>query len=56
MRKTDDNGLKQKNKSKWIDKLRFRIINRRKSENSNTNDNNAIDNITMDNIIDKKNK
>ena len=32
-----------------IDKLRFRIKNKRKSENSNTIDNNTIDNITIDN-------
>ena len=48
-KKTDNNGGKQKNKSKWIDKLRFRIKNKRKSENSNTIDNNTIDNITNDN-------
>ena len=41
-KKTDNNGRKQKNKSKWIDKLRFRIKNMRKSENSNTIDNNKI--------------
>ena len=35
--------------SKWIDKLRLRIENKRKSENSNTIDNNTIDN-TIDNI------
>ena len=50
MKKTDNNGGKQKNKSKWIDKLRFRIKNKRKSENSNTIDNNTIDNNTIDNI------
>ena len=33
VKKTDNNGRKQKNKSKWIDKLRFRIKNKRKSEN-----------------------
>ena len=54
VKKTDNNGVKQKNKSKWIDKLRFRIKNRRKSENSNTIDNNTIDNITFDNAIDNK--
>ena len=32
-----------------IDKLRFRIKNKRKSENSNTIDNNTIDNNTIDN-------
>ena len=46
VKKTDNNGGKQKNKSKWIDKLR--IKNRQKSENSNTIDN-TIDNITIDN-------
>ena len=50
VKKTDNKGRKQKNKSKWIDKLRFRIKNRRKSENSNTIDNNTIDNNTIDNI------
>ena len=49
MKKADNNGGKQKNKSKWIDKLKFRIKNRRKSENSNTIDNNTIDN-SIDNI------
>ena len=49
MKKTDNNGRKWKNKSKLIDKLRFRIKNKRKSENSNTNYNNTIDNNTFDN-------
>ena len=49
MKKTDNNGSKWKNKSKLIDKLRFRIKNKCKSENSNTNDNNTIDNNTFDN-------
>ena len=51
MKKTDNKGRKQKSKSKWIDKLTFRIKNKRKSENSNTIDNITIDNITIDNII-----
>ena len=46
VKKADNNGGKQKNKSKWVDKLR--IKNRQKSENSNTIDN-TIDNITIDN-------
>ena len=45
----DNKGRKQKNKSKWIDKLTFRIKNKRKSGNSNTIDNITIDNITIDN-------
>ena len=49
MKKTDNNVRKQKNKSKWIDNLRFRIKNRRKLENSNTYDNNTNDSITIDN-------
>ena len=52
VKKTDNKGRKQKTKSKWIDKLRFRIKNKRKSENSNTIDNNTIDNNTIDNTID----
>ena len=53
-KKKDNNGAKQKNKSKWIDKLRNRIKNKRKSENSNTIDNNTIDNNTIDNKISDK--
>ena len=49
VKKTDNNGRKEKNKSKWIDKLRFRIRNKRKLENTNTIDNNNIDNNTIDN-------
>ena len=50
MKKTDNKGRKQKNKSKLIDKLRFRIKNKRKSDdNNNTNDNNTVDNNTNDN-------
>ena len=49
VKKTDNKGRKQKNKSKWIDKLRFRIKNKHKSENINTIGNNTIDNITIDN-------
>ena len=52
VKKTDNNGGKQKNKSKWIDKLRFRIKNKRKSENSNTIDNNT--NETYDSKISDK--
>ena len=51
VKKIDNNGGKQKNKSKWIDKLRFRIKNRCNLENSNTIDNND-NNITIDNTID----
>ena len=51
VKKTDNNGGKKKNKSKWIDKLRFRIKNKHKSENSNTINNNTIDNNTTDNKI-----
>ena len=51
VKKTDNNGGKQKNKSKWIDKLR--IKNMRNTIDSNTIDNNTIDNtinnITIDN-------
>ena len=47
VKKTDNNGEKLKNKSKWIDNLRFRIRNKHKSEN--TIDNNTIDNATIGN-------
>ena len=49
VKKSDNNGRKQKNKSKLIEKLRFKIKNKRKSENINTIDNNTNDNITIDN-------
>ena len=52
VKKTDNNGGKQKNKSKWIGKLRFRIKNKCESENSNTIENNTVDNITIDNTDD----
>ena len=49
MKKTNNIDRKQKCKTKWIDKLRFRTKNKRKSENINTIDNNIIDNNTIDN-------
>ena len=52
VKKANNNGVKQKNKSKWIDELRFRIKNKCKLENSNTIDNNTIDNKISDKIRD----
>ena len=55
VKKMDNNGKKQKNRSKWIDKLGFKIKNKRKSEN-NTIDSNIIDsNIISNNTIDNNN-